>query len=189
MLLRCRITLYGRSIAVLTFFNLGSSACGEDVVIVTESASGTTTDSTSNSSSTGTPLPTTSATESVTMGGTGSTSTTDNTGGTSTTGGQVCEILRKECSDAAGCCEGGAFGGCPGTNYPYNWSCVSGFCEHGGCSGDLDCTNMLPGFECHVINDVGQCVAPCASSSDCAEPFIMSDLQCTGVSSRGNFCQ
>ncbi len=174
MLLRRRINLYGRLIVVLTLFILGSSACGDDVATVTESASGTT-GSTLGSSSSGTAVPTTS--------GTGEE--------TSSTGNEVCELMQRTCSQAADCCEGGAFGGCPGTNYPHNWSCVGGFCEHGGCDAgsNSDCTNLLPGFECHVVDNIGQCVAPCDSHSDCAETFILSDLQCTGVSSKGNFCQ
>ncbi len=164
MLLHCRIILRG----LLALLILGPGGCGDDTVVVTDSATTTAPPTTT------TGIPTTGESES----GTGE-----------TTGSEVCELPQKACSHVNDCCEGGAFGGCPGLDYPHNWSCVDGFCEHGGCSGDTDCTNVIPGFECHSILGVGQCVAPCVSNADCDAIFKMGSLECSGVSSRGGFCQ
>lgn len=190
MLLRRRIVLCGRSIGALSLFVLGSSACGDDTAVVTHTESGSGSGS-GSSITTITTTPTSTATPtstSVTTGG----SEADTTGGTGgESGGGLCVLLQKPCTETAKCCEGGEFSGCLGQNYPNNWSCVSGFCEHAGCDpmSDTDCTNLLPGFECHVVNGKGQCVAPCTSNIDCSETFTLSDLQCTGMSPKGSFCQ
>ena len=168
MLLHRRIILCGRSIGALALFVVSSSACGDDVAVVTHSEAGSGTSGTEVTTGTS-GIPTTG---SVTTG---------------STGGE-CVLPQKQCNEVANCYEGEEARACPGSSYPCNWSCVSGFCEHGGCGADSDCTNILPGFECHTVNGTGQCVAPCGSNADCSELF-MSDLQCTVVSSKGNFCQ
>ncbi len=121
--------------------------------------------------------------------------TADDTGAAEsyTPDGEAC--VAAECEDAADCCVGvqptvttglvADDAGCPSKVYPNNWDCVlgvdTGHCEHGGCSSTADC--IVPGLECHQIDDVGFCVRFCDENTPC--PDLDGDGQpdtlCTGV--------
>lgn len=133
-----------------------------------------------------------------TDGGTGAmtsaTSATSATSSADSTGG--CPPS-KPCTEAANCCEGlelfdlpGV--SCPSSAYPYNWSCVGGYCQHGGCSSDGDCSDLMPGLSCLEVGGVGQCVVSCeAVGFDCAADGGMPGTTCSGLddSHQHQFCR
>lgn len=139
-----------------------------------------------------------SAGDTGTAGGTGSmssaTSATSATSSADSSGG--CPPS-KPCTEAANCCEGlenfvlpGA--SCPSNVYPYNWSCVGGYCQHGGCSSDADCSDLMPGLTCLGVGGVGQCVVTCdAMGFDCAADGGMPGTTCSGLddSQQHQFCR
>jgi hypothetical protein len=79
--------------------------------------------------------------------------------------------------EAADCCPMGAQG-CPGDEYPNNWTCERGLCVFGGCGADDDCPNFPLGMECHPIDGVGTCFVPCGGDLECA---AQPGTSCDGV--------
>lgn len=128
-----------------------------------------------------------------TSAGTGTSGDTSSTTSTSipTTGyepdDELC-VSAKVCDLGSDCCEH-----CPSVDYPFNWACDNGECVHGGCTDDLDCTNLFAGWECHSISGVSLCVAPCDDDTDgdaeCSDVRGLPGTSCVGVSLQGNFCQ
>ena len=135
---------------------------------------------------------------------TGATSTTVGTGAdTSSSGGSPgdpalfpvpsCIEGGTCCTEDKDCCEAVQVMlpsiACPGSAYPYNWTCVLGNCVQPGCVQDSDCSELFTGLTCMQVNHVGQCVAACSSDGDCTDDAAMPGTTCSGVSDQAeSFC-
>lgn len=99
--------------------------------------------------------------------------------GTGTGGAPDAGVCVASCREDADCCPFGAIG-CPGDDYPNNWTCVDGACQNGGCSENADCASIIPigNPECIVVSGVGVCAEPCEREGDCPQA---GGTECVGV--------
>lgn len=131
-------------------------------------------------SSTGEPPATGDDTGSSTGGDSGSGSGSESG---STGGGAAAGVCVPACREDADCCPLGSIG-CPGEDYPNNWTCVEGACQFGGCAETADCTTLIPigDPECLVVSDIGVCAETCESDDDCP---LGSGTTCIGTADDG----
>lgn len=125
---------------------------------------------------------TTATTDADTTGGDAGSSTGDGSATDDSTGGTpAAGVCVAACEADADCCPLGSIG-CPGKDYPNNWTCDEGACSSGGCSEDADCESLVPltNDECHPIGGVGTCFEPCKDDGDC-----MGDTECIGEADDG----
>lgn len=93
----------------------------------------------------------------------------------------------KPCASASDCCPSGA-SGCPGAQYPNNYTCVSGACVNPACSlgpaGKAECAAINPKYDCFANGGVRDCAFACTTDGDCTAPQT-----CVGQDDSGKkFC-
>lgn len=90
----------------------------------------------------------------------------------------------KSCAMPADCCPMGSMG-CPGPNYPNNWTCDSGSCGAPQCAVKDDCTfnGALPDWDCLTKDNLKFCADVCMADADCTAP-----LKCIGDAGGTKYC-